>query len=113
MRTDHPDATLSIKGYCDNQGVERNNTTLSYQRAVAVRNYLRDVWLIDTSRLVVMSGVLSPTAASTTMSDERDRADGHEENRRVELESTIAEVLDPVVISDTLLSIVRPAVIAL
>ncbi|MFN5377422.1 MAG: hypothetical protein ACK5BQ_01500, partial [Ignavibacteria bacterium] len=51
MRTDHPDATLSIKGYCDNQGVERNNTTLSYQRAVAVRNYLRDVWLIDTSRL--------------------------------------------------------------
>ncbi|MFN5875706.1 MAG: hypothetical protein ACK45E_05470, partial [Ignavibacteria bacterium] len=40
MRTDHPDATLSIKGYCDNQGVERNNTTLSYQRAVAVRNYL-------------------------------------------------------------------------
>ena len=112
MRTDYPDATLSIKGYCDNQGVERNNTTLSYQRAVAVRNYLRDVWHIDTSRLVVMSGVLSPTAASTTMSDERDRADGHEENRRVEMESTVAEVLDPVIISDTLLTFERPTVLA-
>ncbi|MEY2719856.1 MAG: hypothetical protein RLZZ273_1222 [Bacteroidota bacterium] len=113
MRTDYPDAKLSIKGYCDNQGVERNNVGLSLQRAVAVRDYLRDVWQIDTTRLAVSAGLLSPTAASTTMLDERDRADGHEENRRVELESTITEVLDPVVISDTLLSITRPAVIAL
>lgn len=113
MRTDYPDAKLSIKGYCDNQGVERNNVSLSLQRALAVRDYLRDIWQIDTTRLSVSAGLLSPTAASTTMPDERDRADGHEENRRVELESTIADVLDPVVISDTLLSITRPAVVAL
>jgi outer membrane protein OmpA-like peptidoglycan-associated protein len=113
MRVEYPNAELMIKGYCDNQGVERNNVQLSTRRAVAVRNYLRDVWQIDTSRLVIASGVLSPTAASTTMPDERDRADGHEENRRVELESSIAEVLDPVVITDTLLSITRPVLVAL
>lgn len=113
MRVEYPNAELTIKGYCDNQGVERNNVQLSTRRAVAVRNYLRDVWQIDTSRLVIASGVLSPTAASTTMPDERDRADGHEENRRVELESSITEVLDPVVITDTLLSITRPILVAL
>jgi outer membrane protein OmpA-like peptidoglycan-associated protein len=113
MRVEYPNAELTIKGYCDNQGVERNNVQLSTRRAVAVRNYLRDVWQIDTSRLVIASGVLSPTAASTTMPDERDRADGHEENRRVELESSITEVLDPVVITDTLLSITRPVLVAL
>jgi outer membrane protein OmpA-like peptidoglycan-associated protein len=113
MRVEYPNAELTIKGYCDNQGVERNNVQLSTRRAVAVRNYLRDVWQIDTSRLVIASGVLSPTAASTTMIDERDRADGHEENRRVELESSITEVLDPVVITDTLLSITRPVLVAM
>lgn len=113
MQSVYPTATLRVKGYCDNQGVERNNTNLSYQRAIAVRNYLRDVWHIDTSRLVVEAGLLSPTAASTTMTDERDRADGHEENRRVELESSVTEVLDPVVISDTVLTVTRPNVVAL
>ena len=113
MRVEYPNAELTIKGYCDNQGVERNNVELSTRRAVAVRNYLRDVWQIDTSRLVITSGVLSPTAASTTMLDERDRADGHEENRRVELESSVTEVLDPVVITDTLLSITRPVLVAM
>ena len=111
MRAEHPSAQLTITGYCDNQGVERNNAVLSMRRALAVRDYLRDVWQIDTLRLVVASGILSPTAASTTMADERDRADGHEENRRVELASSVAEVLDPVVIADTLLSVARPKLV--
>lgn len=113
MRVDHPNATLTIKGYCDNQDRERNNTRLSMQRATAVRDYLRDVWLIDTSRLSVSAGLLSPTAASTTMTDQQDRQDGHEENRRVELESSVAEVLDPVVISDTVLAADRPRIVAM
>jgi len=113
MRVDHPNAKLTIKGYCDNQDRERNNIRLSMQRATAVRDYLRDVWLIDTSRLIVSAGLLSPTAASTTMTDQQDRQDGHEENRRVELESTVAEVLDPVVISDTVLATDRPRIVAM
>lgn len=111
MREEYPSAELTITGYCDNQGVERNGIQLSTQRAIAVRNYLRDVWQLDTSRLIIASGLLSPTAASTTMPDERDRADGHEENRRVELTSSVAEVLDPVVITDTLLSVTRPELV--
>lgn len=113
MRVDHPYAKLTIKGYCDNQDRERNNTRLSMQRATAIRDYLRDMWLIDTSRMSVSAGLLSPTAASTTMADQQDRQDGHEENRRVELESTVAEVLDPIVISDTVLATDRPRIVAM
>ena len=113
MRVEFPEATLFIRGYVDNQGPERSNTQLSLRRAQSVRSYLRDVWQIDTSRLIVSSGLLSPTAASTTMSDERDRVDGHEENRRVELESSIPEVLDPVVITDSVMSSKLPRIVAL
>jgi outer membrane protein OmpA-like peptidoglycan-associated protein len=113
MRVEFPEATLFIKGYVDNQGPERSNTQLSLRRAHSVRRYLHDVWQIDTSRLVVSSGLLSPTAASTTMSDERDRIDGHEENRRIELESSIPEVLDPVVITDSLVSYKSPRIVAM
>ncbi|MEY3385488.1 MAG: hypothetical protein RIR53_299, partial [Bacteroidota bacterium] len=113
MRAEYPNAILTIAGYCNNQGSERNATQLSLRRAMALRDYLRSVWQIDTSRLIVTAGLLSPTAASTTMSDVQDRADGHEENRRVELESTVAEVLDPVVIIDTLRTVRHPVITAL
>ncbi|MBU3699139.1 MAG: hypothetical protein FGM33_03890 [Candidatus Kapabacteria bacterium] len=113
MRVEYPDAVLTIAGYGNNQGEERNSTQLSQRRAMAVREYLHTIWQIDSARLVVTAGLLSPTAASTTMSDAQDRADGHQENRRVELESTVAEVLDPVVITDTLQTVLRPSLIAL
>lgn len=102
LSEDYPNAVLTISGYVDNQDVEYDARTLALKRAEAIRDYLVDVWNIQKTRLVVQAGVLSPTAASTSMLDELDRRDGHEENRRVEFSSTDPGVLDPVIVRDTL-----------
>lgn len=103
MRDDYPRAILSVSGYTDDAEDESNNIALARRRAMAVAEYLRTVWRIDSTRLIITAGRLSPTAAITTMLSEQDRIDGRQENRRVELQSSIAEVLDPVVVRDTTL----------
>lgn len=103
MRDDYPRAILSVSGYTDDAEDESNNIALARRRATAVAEYLRTVWRIDSTRLIIAAGRLSPTAAVTTMLSEQDRLDGRQENRRVELQSSIAEVLDPVVVRDTTL----------
>jgi len=102
LSEEFPNAILTISGYVDNQDVEYDSRALALARAESVRDYLTDVWNIPKGRLVIKAGVLSPTAASTSMVDELDRRDGHEENRRVEFVSTDPGVLDPVIVSDTL-----------
>jgi outer membrane protein OmpA-like peptidoglycan-associated protein len=103
MRDDFPRAILRVSGYTDDAEVESNNVALARRRAIEVAKYLHTVWRIDSTRLIITAGRLSPTAAITTMLSEQDRLDGHQENRRVELQSSIAEVLDPVVVRDTTL----------
>ena len=101
LRDEYPSARLTVAGYVDDQGVETGNVRLAKRRAETVVQYLTSRWQIASERISIVSGIRSPTAAVTSMPDVQDRRDGYEENRRVELSSTIAAVLDPVVVADT------------
>ncbi len=92
----YPDAVLTITGCNADITSETGNTALSEQRAATVRRYLLDTWKIAENRLVMKARDLSeqPSMPKT----EQDKI---EENRRVELASTVREILDPVLLSDT------------
>lgn len=108
LRDEYPQARLTVAGYVDGQGIEAGNQRLARRRAETVAQYLVATWGIDSSRIDITSGLRSPTAAITSMPDIQDRRDGYEENRRVELSSTIAAVLDPVVVADTSREVLLP-----
>lgn len=93
---EHPEAILTLTGCNADIAGEAGNTALSEQRAETVRRYLADVWDIAGNRLSVRVRNLSeqPSMPKT-------EGDKIEENRRVELSSNMREILDPVVLSDT------------
>lgn len=109
MRDELPSSTLVLQGYNNGRSNERGDTILSRRRAESVKDYLVRIWGIDAKRISTQSGNLSPRAALTNMSDERDREDGFEENRRVEIIPSDSRLLDPVVVNDTLREINVPA----
>ncbi len=86
----NPAASITITGYLNNTGNEKNATQLARDRAAAVRDYLRTVWSVDDSRMTVQPGVLPPVASSS-----RDTM-GQAENRRVEITSDDWQLLRPV-----------------
>lgn len=87
---DIPSANLKITGTNSNSGQEKNNVTLSRNRAQAVRDYLVTTWGIDAGRITVDARNLPeiPTNPVT--------APGMEENRRVELSSNDSRVTAPI-----------------
>lgn len=93
---EHPDAVLTLTGCNSDVGGEAGNGELSEQRAETIRRYFADVWKIAPNRLVMQSRNLSeqPSLPKT-------EAEKIEENRRVELSSNVREILDPVLLSDT------------
>jgi outer membrane protein OmpA-like peptidoglycan-associated protein len=86
----HPWAGLTITGCNSNYEEEEGNLDLSKARAEAVKDYLVNVWGIAPTRLTVESRNLPER--SSTSSVELGRA----ENRRVELQSSDAGILKPV-----------------
>jgi len=86
-------ATLDINGTSD--GVEgasgESRTALARERAESVASYLRMRWGVDPARLRVRISE-RPSIASNT-----EYAEGAEENRRVEITSNDARLLDPIV----------------
>lgn len=91
----NPDATIRLVGTNDGNA-EKGNQTLSRQRAQAVRDYLRDVWGIDESRMKVEARNLPEKASNAS------QPEGQEENRRVEIYPEPSTLLEPVFTSDTL-----------
>lgn len=89
-----PAAELTITGCVSNVGVERDNRALAQQRAEAVRDYLVRVWGIEPRRLRVRARLLPAVPSNPAIPE------GQEENRRVELEATLPEILDPVVLTE-------------
>ena len=87
---DHPEATITLVGCNANTGTERGNTTLSTQRAEAVRNYLQQVWNITSERIAIEARNLPETPSSRRLKE------GQEENRRVEIHSTDPAILSPI-----------------
>jgi outer membrane protein OmpA-like peptidoglycan-associated protein len=93
---DYPEATIKITGCNSNVGEERNNKDLSRDRAITVRDYLRDVWEIEGTRMPIDIRNL-PSKATRD-----DEPGGSEENRRVEITSNDWRITEPVVTIDTL-----------
>jgi outer membrane protein OmpA-like peptidoglycan-associated protein len=85
---ERPKARLRIIGCNSGFGEEKGRSDLSRGRAEAVRNYMRSVWGIDSSRLEIETRGL-PAAASAGNIPE-----GRAENRRVEIYADDAAILD-------------------
>ncbi len=93
----YPDAVITLTGCNAGVGAEDGNIALSAARAEAVRKYLLDAWNIGANRVIVKSRNLSEQASVP-----KTEPDKIEENRRVEISSSVREVLDPVLLSDTM-----------
>ncbi len=90
------DAKIDIVGCNSDTGDEKNNKDLSRDRAIAVRDYLRDVWGIDGTRMPIKFRNLPE---KHTRNDE---PGGEEENRRVEILSDDLRITEPVMTADTM-----------
>ena len=74
----HPSLRLEIEGHTDNVGADALNQTLSERRAQAVRAYLIQQGVPDSSTSATGFGESRPVAGNET-------AEGRQLNRRVEL----------------------------
>lgn len=85
----NPQIKLVVKGYID-PTTEANNCELAKLRAQNVKDYLVNVFEIDESRISIKTNTNNcfPTDITRSQSDE-----GYSENRRVELETNIPELL--------------------
>jgi outer membrane protein OmpA-like peptidoglycan-associated protein len=97
-----PKSKLTLTGCNSNQNAEQSNLKLSQARAEAVKNYLISTWNIEPNRISAKARNLPEVASNLET--------GIEENRRVELTSTVSEILDPVIIQDTLRTANPPSV---
>jgi len=104
--SDMPQAKLTIIGCNDNTDSEANNLRLSQQRAVAVSDYLQTVWKIPAKRLEIKAQNLPTSINTTAVGDSIASA----EHRRVELQASHAEILQPLVAENSRY-IVAPAYI--
>jgi outer membrane protein OmpA-like peptidoglycan-associated protein len=101
---EHPEASITIVGCNSDLAGERGNTELSRGRAIALRDYLRDVWGIAEGRMTIQSRGLPATPSNSQ------DPDGIVENRRAEIHSDTWEIIAPVVTHDTLRSANPPAI---
>ncbi len=101
---DNPSASITVTGCNNNTGEEKNNAALSQARAEAVRNYLVNVWGVQSRQISVKARNLPDKAANN------DIEDGQAENRRVEIAATSYEILKPVSIGEISKSAVPPVV---
>lgn len=102
----NPKATITLTGCNSNNGVEEGNTSLSLQRANAVKDYFVSTWGIAPNQITVESKNLPAKPSNITLQD------GIEENRRVEISTSSADIL-AVVISKDAFRKVTPEIIRL
>lgn len=93
---EYPDAILKITGTNSNSGAEKGNTDLSMRRAVEIRDYLSNVWKINSERLPIISRNLPEKFTRP------DEPGSDSENRRVELTANDPRITEPVFTVDTM-----------
>lgn len=91
---------LNIKGTMDGKG-EKDNETLAFSRAEYAKNYIVKTYKISPDRISTSAGY--PDKPSSSKVD-----DGVAENRRIELSSDDARLLEPIVIKGDRKSIATP-----
>jgi len=91
---ENPNAKIIVTGTNKNIGAELNNLTLSQNRAVQVKNYLTDVWGINTSRIETKSRNLPVSPGNN------DHPDGQIENQRAEITSNDPDILKPLTLKE-------------
>jgi outer membrane protein OmpA-like peptidoglycan-associated protein len=93
---DNLSTNITLIGCNSNLGKEKNNKSLSYDRANSVKNYLVNTWGIESDRIKLTARNL-PIDASKS-----DTIPGQEENRRVEIIASDDVITKPVITNDTL-----------
>ncbi len=101
---ENPAAVLFVTGCNSNSGSEQGNQKISEQRAQAVSDYLQDVWKVQAKRIIIQKRDLPENPSNSA------EPTGAAENRRVDLSSTLPELLAPVV-SDVIAKIPNPPTI--
>ncbi|MBC8146078.1 MAG: OmpA family protein, partial [bacterium] len=91
----NPKARIKIVGCTSGEQGEKGNFELASRRAEMVRDFFRDTWQIDPSRMSIQ-----PRGMPERASSEAD-PDGAEENRRVEIVADTWSILEPVNTADT------------
>ncbi|ROL59660.1 OmpA family protein, partial [Bacteroidetes/Chlorobi group bacterium ChocPot_Mid] len=91
------DAKITLIGHNNNIGAEKNNLTLSQNRAQKVKDYLTSVWEIQPDRIKVVAHNLPETPSNSRA------IEGQEENRRVEIYSDNFRITSSLIARDTLL----------
>lgn len=93
---ENPNASITLVGCNADIGLEKGNRDISRSRAETVRNYFRDVWGVEESRMKIHARNL-PDKNSNSSNE-----DGNAENRRVEIVSDNWKIIEPVLTTDTL-----------
>lgn len=101
---DNPDAMITLEGCNSNEGLEKNNTKLSKERAETVKDYLVNVWEIPENRIKISTRNLPQEPSNVN------EPDGVVENRRVEITTNKFEILAPIITNDTLRTVNPPMV---
>ncbi len=91
---DNPAATFTITGCNNDVAEEAGNLALSTARAEAVAKYFRDVWSIESSRIMIDARNLPEKPANNL------HPQGLEENRRAEINSNNIGILKPIRLSE-------------
>ncbi len=91
------DANVTLIGHNCNLDAEKNNLTLSKNRAQSIKDYLTNIWLINPDRITVKAHGLPETASNNRA------VEGQEENRRVEIYSDNFKITSSLIARDTVL----------
>jgi len=87
-------STIVITGCNNNQAEENVNVELSERRALAVRDYLINIWKIDPKRITIEKRNLPEKPGNALVPD------GIEENQRAEISSNDLNLLRPVILKE-------------
>jgi outer membrane protein OmpA-like peptidoglycan-associated protein len=99
-----PEATITLTGCTSGGETEKDKLQLAKQRADAVKNYLTEIWGIDSKRIIPKYRDLPEFPSNIKIED------GLAENRRVEISSNSWEILDVLSFNDTVRQISVPII---
>ena len=91
--------TITIIGNSAGAGKERRNTRLAYKRAEKIASYFRNIWNIDSARLIIEAKGIPDNPSNNAYPE------GIAENRRVELQFNDPSVFEVLTIMDSVLSV--------